>query len=114
MQESFRVDLDSLLKGDVPWQTFRTGIEIHQLYGVTGVGRAAALLRDAPGAGLPAHRHAGFEQTLVLEGAQVDARGRYGKGAVVVNPPGPSHAVSSPEGCVVFVTWDLPGEFSAG
>jgi anti-sigma factor ChrR (cupin superfamily) len=114
MQESFRVDLDSLLKGDVPWQPFRTGIEIHQLYGVMGVGRAAALLRYAPGAELPAHRHAGFEQILVLEGAQVDELGHYGKGTVVVNPPGSSHAVTSPEGCVVFVTWDLPVEFSGG
>ena len=114
MQESFRVDLDSLLKGAIPWQPFRAGIEIHQLYGVMGTGRAAALLRYAPGAALPAHRHAGFEQILVLEGAQVDERGRYGKGTLVVNPPGSSHTVISPEGCVVFVTWELPVEFDAG
>ena len=114
MQQSFRVDLDALLKGEISWQPFRTGIEIHQLYGQVGVGRAAALLRYAPGALLPAHRHAGFEQILVLEGAQVDDLGRYGKGTVVVNPPGSSHAVASPEGCIVFVTWDLPVEFDAG
>ncbi len=114
MQESFRVDLDALLKGDMTWQPFRVGIEIHQLYGEIGVGRAAALLRYAPGAVLPAHRHGGFEQILVLEGAQVDERGRYGKGTVVVNPPGSSHAVTSPEGCIVFVTWDQPVEFAAG
>jgi anti-sigma factor ChrR (cupin superfamily) len=114
MQQSFRVDLDAILKGDVAWQPFRTGIEIHHLYGQMGVGRAAALLRYAPGAALPAHRHAGFEQIFVLEGAQVDERGRYGKGTLVVNPPGSSHAVTSPEGCIVFVTWDLPVEFSPG
>ena len=114
MQESFRVDLNSLLQGEVSWQPFRAGIEIHQLYGTMGTGRAAALLRYAPGAALPAHRHAGFEQILVLEGAQVDEHGRYGKGTLVVNPPGSSHAVVSPEGCVVFVTWELPVEFNAG
>jgi len=113
MQESFRVDLDALLRGDIAWQPFRTGIEIHPLYGELGVGRAAALLRYAPGASLPTHRHAGFEQILVLQGAQVDERGRYGRGTVVVNPPGSEHAVASPEGCVVFVTWELPVEFGS-
>ena len=113
MQQSFRVDLDALLRGDIAWQPFRTGIEIHPLYGELGVGRAAALLRYAPGASLPTHRHAGFEQILVLQGAQVDDRGRYGRGTVVVNPPGSQHAVESPEGCVVFVTWELPVEFGS-
>ncbi|HYP97550.1 MAG TPA: cupin domain-containing protein [Polyangiaceae bacterium] len=112
MQESFRVDLDDLLQGEIAWQPFRNGIEIHRLYGELGVGRAAALLRYAPGASLPIHRHAGFEQIYVLRGAQVDERGRYGKGTLVVNPPGSQHAVSSPEGCIVLVTWELPVEFA--
>jgi len=112
MLESLRVDLDALLQGEIPWQPFRTGIEIHRLYGEVGLGRAAALLRYAPGASLPVHRHQGFEQILVLEGAQVDDRGRYGKGMLVVNPPGSQHAVSSPEGCIVFVTWEQPVEFA--
>jgi anti-sigma factor ChrR (cupin superfamily) len=47
----------------------------------------------------------------VLDGAQVDDRGRYGKGTLVVNPPGSQHSVSCPEGCIVFVTWELPVEF---
>ena len=111
MNESFRIDLEALLKGEVAWKPFRTGIEIHALYGEIGAGRAAALLRYAPGAQLPTHRHAGFEQILVLEGAQEDDRGRYGKGTIVVNPPGSKHAVVSPEGCIVFVTWELPVEF---
>jgi len=111
MSESLRVDLDALLAAGVPWQPFRAGIEIHRLYGELGVGRAAALLRYAPGAELPAHRHVGFEQILVLQGAQVDERGRYGKGVLVVNAPGSGHSVSSPEGCIVLVTWDNPVEF---
>jgi len=114
MQESFRVDLENLLQGEIAWEPFRTGIEIHRLYGEMGVGRAAALLRYAPGASLPVHRHAGFEQILVLQGAQVDDRGRYGKGSLVVNPPGSQHAVTSPEGCIVLVTWELPVEFTHG
>lgn len=111
MNESLRIDLEALLSGEVSWKPFRTGIEIHRLYGEVGVGRAAALLRYAPGASLPAHRHAGFEQILVLAGDQEDDRGRYGKGTVVVNPPGSKHAVTSRDGCIVFVTWELPVEF---
>jgi anti-sigma factor ChrR (cupin superfamily) len=111
MDESLRIDLDALLSGELVWKPFRAGIEIHSLYGEVGVGRAAALLRYAPGARLPAHRHSGFEQILVLRGSQEDDQGRYGKGTVVINPPGSKHAVASPEGCIVFVTWDLPVEF---
>jgi anti-sigma factor ChrR (cupin superfamily) len=111
MLESFRVDLSDLLQGEIPWQPFRTGIEIHRLYGELGVGRAAALLRYAPGASLPVHRHQGFEQILVLQGSQCDERGSYGKGTLVVNSPGSQHAVTSPDGCVVLVTWEQPVEF---
>jgi anti-sigma factor ChrR (cupin superfamily) len=113
MNESLRIDLEALLGGEVSWQPFRAGIEIHPLYGEIGIGRAAALLRYAPGARLPAHRHAGFEQILVLQGSQEDDRGPYGKGTVVINPPGSAHAVASPEGCVVFVTWELPVQFES-
>ncbi|HEX3774089.1 MAG TPA: cupin domain-containing protein [Polyangiaceae bacterium] len=111
MKESLRIDLEALLRGEITWKFFRAGIEIHPLYGEVGVGRAAALLRYAPGAKLPAHRHAGFEQILVLEGYQEDDLGRYDKGTLVINPPGTRHAVKCPEGCVVFVTWELPVEF---
>jgi anti-sigma factor ChrR (cupin superfamily) len=112
MEESFRVDLEATLRGEIAWRPFRAGIEIHLLYGELGAGRAAALLRYAPGASLPTHRHAGFEQILVLQGSQVDERGRYGKGMLVVNSPGSQHAVLSPDGCIVFVTWELPVEFA--
>src|SRR3954467_5130501 len=100
MQESFRLDLENVLQSDIAWEPFRAGIEIHHLYGELGVGRAAALLRYAPGARLPVHRHAGFEQIVVLQGSQIDDRGRYGKGTLVVNPPGSQHEVASPDGCV--------------
>ena len=111
MSESVRIDLDELVSGGAKWQPFRAGIEIHPLYGEIGVGRAGALLRYAPGAVLPVHRHAGFEQIQVLEGYQEDDHGRYGKGTVVINSPGSRHSVSCPEGCIVFVTWELPVEF---
>jgi hypothetical protein len=53
---------------------------------------AIALLRYAPGAGVPAHLHPGMETILVLEGAQSDDRGRYPAGSLVVNPEGTAHS----------------------
>ena len=90
------------------WQPFRAGIEIHRLYGGSEAGPSAALLRYAPGASVPEHTHQGYEHIFVLAGAQQDARGRYGAGSFVVNPPGSHHAVQSPEGCIVLVIWQAP------
>ena len=40
------------------------------------------LLRIAPGRGIPLHRHAGHELTMILDGAYADALGRFGAGDV--------------------------------
>jgi anti-sigma factor ChrR (cupin superfamily) len=87
---------------------FRDGVEIARLHdGPPSV----ALLRYAPGAGVPAHFHRGLETILVLEGTQSDERGDYAQGALVLNPPGSSHRVWSEAGCVVLIQWTLPVEF---
>ena len=41
-------------------------------------------------------------------GSQEDERGRYRAGALVVNPPGSAHNVSSDEGCIVLALWERP------
>jgi anti-sigma factor ChrR (cupin superfamily) len=93
---------------DIPFAPFRDGVEIARLHeGPPSV----ALLRYAPGAGVPAHRHAGLETILVLEGTQSDDRGTYGTGALVMNPAGTTHRVWSDPGCVVLIQWTLPVEF---
>ncbi len=71
---------------------------------------SAALLRYQPGAQVPRHRHRGYEHILVLSGSQSDERGSYGRGALVVNPPGSNHTVRSEEGCLVLIIWDHPVE----
>src|SRR3954462_3874442 len=71
----------------------RPGVEIHRLWGDPPATPGAALLRSAPGAGIPAPEHAGYEQILVLAGSQSDERGHYAAGTLVVNPPGTSHSV---------------------
>jgi quercetin dioxygenase-like cupin family protein len=99
------------LHGSARFEPFRPGIEIASLYREGRGGASAAFLRYAPGASVPLHRHLGFEHVLVLEGAQRDDRGHYGVGTLVVNPPGTSHRVWSPEGCLVLVIWQRPVVF---
>lgn len=123
-------------RGNLEFEPMRPGIEIHRLYGGLGQGRdsdgavmaqagksgpsndgagkdepAAAVLRYAPGASLPYHVHPGHEHIYILDGAQVDERGVYGPGTLVVNPPGSGHSVSSPRGCLVLVFWERPVEY---
>jgi anti-sigma factor ChrR (cupin superfamily) len=90
----------------LPWRPMRPGVEICRLYGEGPAGPGAALLRYAPGGAIPSHTHVGHEQIFILNGSQTDERGSYGPGTLIVNPPGSSHAVTSPDGCVVLVTWE--------
>lgn len=86
---------------------FREGVEICWLVeGAPGL----ALLRYAPGARVPRHRHRGLETILVLDGAQSDERGRHSAGALVVNAVGSEHSVWSEEGCVILIQWTEPVE----
>lgn len=99
---------DPAVRAALAWEPFRAGIEAAWLRRAQDGGSAAALLRYAPGATVPAHRHPGWEQILVLEGSQQDENGRYEAGCVVFNPPGTVHSVASPEGCVVLAIWERP------
>lgn len=92
------------------WEPFRPGIEVHWLYQAPS-GARAALLRYAPGAALPRHRHAGFEHILILSGEQADDVGRHPAGTLLVHPPGTSHAIVSEGGCVALAVWEKPVEF---
>ena len=105
------VHIPALLAGG--WEAaafvpFREGVEIAPLHAGPP---AVALLRYAPGAGVPAHLHRGLETILVLDGTQSDERGDYPTGSLVLNPEGTSHRVWSEEGCVVLIQWTLPVEF---
>ena len=93
---------------DAPFAPFREGVEIARLHDGPP---AVALLRYAPGAGVPAHLHRGLETILVLQGTQSDERGDYPAGSLILNPEGTSHRVWSEEGCVVLIQWTLPVEF---
>ncbi|MGH1359009.1 MAG: cupin domain-containing protein [Burkholderiaceae bacterium] len=97
------------------FEAFRPGIEICELLGNDGDATqpSMALLRYAPGATVPLHRHHGVETILVLEGEQSDERGSYPAGTVVINQPDTIHSVQSVGGCVVLIQWDRPVEILA-
>jgi len=90
------------------FEPFRPGVEIFWLYRDAP---QVALLRYAPGASVPLHRHESLETILVLEGAQSDERGSYSKGSLVINPAGTQHRVWSAEGCIVYIQWQAPVVF---
>ncbi|HVZ72333.1 MAG TPA: cupin domain-containing protein [Polyangia bacterium] len=98
-------------RADFTWEPLRPGIEIHRLYGGER-GPSAAVLRYAPGAKLALHEHPGYEHIFILEGAQVDDHGRYDAPSFIVNPPGSTHSVTSPDGCLVLVIWQEPVRFA--
>lgn len=91
-----------------PFRPFREGVTIAPL--LEGE-PALALLTYAPGARVPRHRHLGLETILVLDGSQSDESGRYGAGALVLNPAGSEHSVWSEEGCTVLIQWTRSIEF---
>ena len=103
----------SLLPADVAALSFRPlrpGVDISVLH-ESSEGAKAAVLRYAPGAEVPPHRHEGHEYIYVLEGEQSDERGTYRAGSFVVNEPGTRHRVVSPTGCVVLIIWQRPVVF---
>ena len=93
---------------DLAFAPFREGVEICV---IRSSSPEVALLRYAPGASVPRHRHEGLETIFVLEGVQSDERGDYRAGSLILNPEGSAHSVWSKEGCVVLIQWERPVRF---
>jgi anti-sigma factor ChrR (cupin superfamily) len=93
------------------YEPLRPGIDILYLYKDDASGGSCALLKYQPGAEVPSHLHQGFEHVYVLAGEQRDERGVYPAGTFVINPPGSTHHVRSPNGCLVLIVWQRPVDF---
>ncbi len=92
---------------DIAWQPFRSGVEIFPILDSAIPGKyASALLRYQPGASVPQHVHLGCEHIVVLAGSQSDGCETYKAGDLFASPPGTSHSISSPDGCVVLAVWE--------
>ncbi len=105
---NLQLNLAAIARSDDGWVPFREGVEIYRLQESVDGGASSALLRYKPGASVPPHEHNGYEHVLVISGSQRDERGHYSAGTLVINPPGSKHAVTSDDGCVVFVIWEAP------
>ncbi|WP_421725022.1 cupin domain-containing protein [Bauldia sp.] len=95
---------------DLKYTRFRDGIDVHWLLTGGSDAPSVAVLKYAPGARVPLHRHVGLETIVVLDGAQSDERGEYAAGTVVINPVDSTHSVWSDDGCVVLIQWNRPVE----
>jgi anti-sigma factor ChrR (cupin superfamily) len=84
------------------WEASVPGVKLIDFTGGPRVaGADAGLVRLAPGAGFPRHRHLGHETTIVLEGTLIDGGRAYEPGAVV------EHVVDSVHKCFAGPDRDL-------
>ncbi|WP_422015071.1 ChrR family anti-sigma-E factor [Reyranella sp.] len=69
-----------------------------------------SLLRLESGRGLPEHKHAGYEYTVVLQGGYTDETGNYGVGDFAVGPGGQRHEpIADPgEPCIALIVVENP------
>lgn len=97
---------------DIDWQpTQFTGISIKILYEDKAKGETTCLLKWAPGATLPMHKHPEIEQSFVLEGSFYDHDGICRAGEFVWRKPGSFHETHSDEGAVFFAVYRKPNVF---
>jgi anti-sigma factor ChrR (cupin superfamily) len=92
------------------WKPGRTGISMRTLFkeGEEGAGYRVALVRYAPGAGLPERVNVHDEHAYVLEGDVNDGRGSYGPGTYLYNPSGSRHILRSEGGCLMILHRPVP------
>jgi quercetin dioxygenase-like cupin family protein len=90
------------------WQPLAEGVQLKVLHEADGV--LSYLLRLAPGASLPPHRHPMDEECIVLEGwLQVGSRLRVGPGGYHLARRGALHAtLRSDTGATLFLRGAVP------
>lgn len=98
----------SIALDDPGWQPWLDGVEIRPLHEADGV--LSYLLRLAPGATLPAHRHPIDEECIVLQGRlTVGSRIELGPGGYHLAHRGALHArISTPTGALIFLRGAVP------
>jgi len=102
---------------DIAWEpTQFEGISIKVLYEHKPKGEMTCLLKWAPGATLPMHKHPEIEQSWVLEGSFYDHDGICRAGEYVWRRVGSFHETHSDEGAVILAIYRKPNVFqhSAG
>jgi anti-sigma factor ChrR (cupin superfamily) len=97
----------TVMAGDEGWQPFAQGIRIKVLHEAAGV--MSYLLRLAPGAVLPAHRHPIDEECVVMEGEMQVGGLRIGAGGFHLGRKDLAHdQLHSPTGALIFLRGAVP------
>jgi anti-sigma factor ChrR (cupin superfamily) len=97
---------------DMEWApTQFAGISVKVLYEDKEKGEMTCLLKWAPGASLPMHKHPEIEQTYVLEGSFQDHDGICRAGEYVWRRVGSFHETRSEEGAVILAIYRKPNVF---
>jgi anti-sigma factor ChrR (cupin superfamily) len=96
---------------EIPWISYKEGVEIFRLYGDGITGPTAALLRYRKAGEVPMHEHSGYEHIVVLSGSQEDEQGIFNAGSLVIHAPGSRHKVRSGAGCIVLAIYEKPVRF---
>jgi anti-sigma factor ChrR (cupin superfamily) len=97
---------------DMDWKpTQFEGISIKILYEDATKGEMTCLLRWAPGAKLPMHRHPEIEQSWVLQGSFSDHDGIARAGEFVWRTADSVHETRSDEGAIILAIYRKPNVF---
>jgi putative transcriptional regulator len=97
------------LPEDARWRSALGGIEEIELP-LGDKSYRATLMRIGAGRGLPVHRHAGSEYTLVLAGGFADGRDRFDRGDICVADPSVEHrpVADADQPCICLVVAEAP------
>ena len=86
----------------VPWKPLYPGVESKTLHQDPSQNLHVMLMRYAPGAVIPPHRHTAVEHIFVLEGSVEDEYGACTAGNYALRPPGCVHAPRSQGGALAL------------
>jgi hypothetical protein len=96
----------------LPWQPYPAvpGLEVVVLGSDDGARRVRYLMRSGGAVTFPCHRHADYEEMIVLEGDLVIDSASYGRGDRILLAAGSFHSPRSRSGCLIFVDTSLDNE----
>ena len=97
-------ELYSVRADEGDWRAVIAGVETKMLFADSATGAESFLLRLAPGASLPPHRHAGHEECVVLQGEIAMGATTLTAGDYHLAPRGVAHdTIVSRTGALLFL-----------
>jgi hypothetical protein len=96
----------------LPWQTYPAvpGLEVVVLSSDQASRRVRYLMRSGGAVTFPCHRHADYEEMIILEGDLTIDSASYGRGDRILLAAGSFHSPRSHHGCLIFVDTSLDNE----